>query len=79
MNASSFADVDTFGEPDVLMVIELPIPEPGAGEMRIKVAAATVNPVDALVRKGLAFLSDASTPYVPGMEVAGVVDQIDEG
>lgn len=68
-----------FGGPEVLHLLELPVPEPGPGQIRIRVRAATVNPVDAMVRRGQAFVSDAKPPYVPGMEAAGVVEQIAEG
>lgn len=44
--------VTTFGGPEVLCVLTLPIPEAGPGEVRIKARAATVNPVDAMVRQG---------------------------
>jgi NADPH:quinone reductase-like Zn-dependent oxidoreductase len=67
-----------FGGPDVLRVLDLPAPEAGPGEIRIRVHAATVNPVDTLVRRGIAFVSDAEPPYVPGMDAAGVVEQIGE-
>ncbi|MEU9397968.1 NADP-dependent oxidoreductase [Streptomyces sp. NPDC048324] len=69
----------TFGGPEVLRVLDLPVPEAGPGEIRIRVHAATVNPVDTLVRRGIAFVSDAEPPYVPGMDAAGVVEQIGEG
>ncbi|RPE37579.1 NADPH:quinone reductase-like Zn-dependent oxidoreductase [Streptomyces sp. Ag109_O5-1] len=69
----------TFGGPEVLRVLDLPVPEAGPGEIRIRVRAATVNPVDTLVRRGIAFVSDAEPPYVPGMDAAGVVEQIGEG
>ncbi|MGW1675013.1 NADP-dependent oxidoreductase [Streptomyces sp. NPDC002324] len=68
-----------FGGPDVLRVLDLPVPEAGPREILIRVHAATVNPVDTLVRRGIAFVSDAEPPYVPGMEAAGVVEQIGEG
>lgn len=67
-----------FGGPEVLHLLELPLPETRQGEIRIRVSAATVNPVDALVRRGQAFVADAPPPYVPGMEAAGVVEQIGE-
>ena len=54
-----------FGGPEVLRILDLPLPEVRSGEIRIRVAAATVNPIDAMVRKGLAFVSDAAPPYVP--------------
>nr|WP_281404900.1 NADP-dependent oxidoreductase [Mesorhizobium sp. B4-1-3] len=63
----------------MLRLLELPVPETKPGQVRIRVRAATVNPVDALVRQGLAFVSDAPPPYVPGMEAAGVVDQVGDG
>ncbi|WP_425826954.1 NADP-dependent oxidoreductase [Streptomyces fractus] len=69
----------TFGGPEVLRVLELPIPDAGPGQIRVRVRAATVNPVDTLVRRGINFVSDAEPPYVPGMDAAGVVEQIGEG
>lgn len=71
--------VTTFGGPEALELLDLDEPHAGPGEIRLRVNAATVNPVDVLVRKGLAFVSDAPPPFVPGMEAAGVVDQIGEG
>ncbi|MDC2956717.1 NADP-dependent oxidoreductase [Streptomyces gilvifuscus] len=67
-----------FGGPEVLRVLDLPVPEAGPGEIRIRVHAATVNPVDTLVRRGIAFVSDAEPPFVPGMDAAGVIEQIGE-
>ncbi len=54
------------GGPDALRVLDLPVPEAGPDDIRIRVHAATVNPVDMLVRRGIAFVSDAEPPYVPG-------------
>ncbi|NEA98962.1 NADP-dependent oxidoreductase [Streptomyces sp. SID13726] len=67
-----------FGGPEVLRALDLPVPEPGPGEIRIRVCAAAVNPVDALVRRGIAFVSDAEPPYVPGMDAAGVIERMGE-
>ncbi|MER5918193.1 NADP-dependent oxidoreductase [Streptomyces sp. NPDC001982] len=71
--------VTEFGGPEVLRVLELPVPDAGPGEIRIRVRAAAVNPVDTMVRQGIAFVSDAEPPYVPGMDAAGVIEQIGEG
>ncbi|MFI6742817.1 alcohol dehydrogenase catalytic domain-containing protein [Nonomuraea sp. NPDC050451] len=71
--------ITEFGGPEVLRVLDLPMPEAGPGEIRIRVHAATVNPVDAMVRQGMAFVHDAEPPYVPGMEAAGVVEQVGDG
>lgn len=71
----------SFGDPDVLHVVDLPMPLPGDGEVRIKVAAATVNPSDAALRAG-AFGPPPhgdGPPYVAGWELAGVVDAVGSG
>ncbi|MFF9808254.1 NADP-dependent oxidoreductase [Streptomyces coeruleorubidus] len=73
MKAVGFTE---FGGPEVLQVLELPVPDAGPGEVRIRVSAATVNAVDALQRSGPALSPDARPPFVPGMEAAGVVDHV---
>ncbi|WP_326624084.1 MULTISPECIES: NADP-dependent oxidoreductase [unclassified Streptomyces] len=67
-----------FGEPDVLQVIDLPDPHPGPGEVRVRVHAAAVSPADALLRAGAHAerLREFPGPYVPGMDIAGVVDEV---
>jgi NADPH2:quinone reductase len=67
-----------FGGPEVLKVIDLPEPHPGPAEVRIRVHAAAVNPTDVTFRSGgrAAQLADWPPPYVPGMDVAGVVDAL---
>lgn len=77
MSDMSAMGLTEFGGPEVLRALE--VPEPGPGEVRVRVRAATVNPVDTMVRRGLAFVSDAPPPYVPGMEAAGIVDAIGAG
>jgi NADPH2:quinone reductase len=73
------------GGPEVLEVSELPAPRPGPGEVRIRVAAATVNPTDISFRSGrqltVAQLAEMGVhpPYIPGMELAGVVDAVGDG
>ena len=73
------------GGPEVLEVLELPAPQPGPGEVRIRVAAATVNPTDISFRSGRQFtvaqLAEMGVrpPFIPGMELAGVVDAVGEG
>src|SRR5215469_12171429 len=73
------------GSPEVLEVSELPEPTPGGGEVRIRVSAATVNPTDVSFRSGRQFTVDqlaemgVRPPFIPGMELAGVVDAVGEG
>ncbi|HLH45544.1 MAG TPA: NADP-dependent oxidoreductase [Acidimicrobiales bacterium] len=74
--------VETFGGPEVLRVFEVPEPLAGPGEVRIRVHAATVNPADVGFRAGAygdRLTEGRRPPYVPGMEAAGVVDQVGEG
>ena len=72
-----------FGGPEVLEVADLPEPQPGPGEVRIRVAAATVNPTDIGFRAGrqaaLVTEMGLQPPYIPGMELAGVVDAVGPG
>ncbi len=73
------------GGPEVLQVSDLPEPQPGPGEVRIRVTAATVNPTDISFRSGrqltTAQLAEMGVlpPYIPGMELAGVVDAVGAG
>ncbi len=66
------------GPPSGLVVEERPTPEPGPGEVRIAVGAAGVNFADSLLVEGKYQVKPAP-PFVPGMEVAGVVEAIGEG
>src|SRR5580693_4885190 len=66
-----------FGDASVLRVLTVPMPEPGPGQVRVCVAAATVNPTDLGFRQGGRRLPDGvAAPYVPGMELAGVIDAV---
>lgn len=68
------------GGPEALEVIDLPEVQAGPGEIRIRVHAAAVNPVDTHRRRGTAVdPATESPPYVPGMDAAGIVDQIGDG
>jgi NADPH:quinone reductase-like Zn-dependent oxidoreductase len=73
--------VTEFGGPEVLHVVELPDPEPGEGEVRLRVQAATVNPTDTALRAGwyAQRLQNQDPPYIPGMDAAGIVDAIGPG
>ncbi|UBU18461.1 NADP-dependent oxidoreductase [Nonomuraea gerenzanensis] len=70
-----------FGGPEVLRVVDLPEPHAGPGEVRVRVRAAAVNPADTLLRSGVLAQSFAGVPapYVPGMDIAGVIDEIGPG
>lgn len=68
--------VTQFGGPEALAVHEVPDVHAGAGSVRIAVKAFAVNPTDTGVRAGERDLSNATSPYVPGMDVAGVIDEV---
>lgn len=71
-----------FGGPEALEVVELPEAHAGPGEVRLRVHAATVNPTDTFVRGGAradALRASGPPPYIPGMDAAGVVDEVGEG
>lgn len=70
-----------FGGPEVLQLLELPNPQVGPGEVRIAVHAAAVNPTDTLLRSGARSERYAGVPppYIPGMDAAGVLDEIGGG
>lgn len=70
--------VERFGGPEVLQVRERPVPKPGIGEVRVRLAAVGVNPVEAYIRAG-AYGTAPKLPYVPGNDGAGVVDAVGEG
>lgn len=67
--------VHAYGGPEVLVEERVPRPEPGPGELRVRVIAAGVNPLDAWVRQG----SSRALPLVLGWDVAGVVDAVGAG
>ncbi|MFJ9910995.1 NADP-dependent oxidoreductase [Actinacidiphila glaucinigra] len=68
--------VSQFGGPEALRVFEVPEPHAGPGQVRIRVHAATVNPGDRYLRNGALGPTSPAPPYVPGMEAAGVLDEI---
>jgi NADPH:quinone reductase len=70
--------VQTLGGPEVLEITDVPMPEPKAGQVRLRVGAIGLNFADILNVRG-EYLTRARTPFVPGMEMAGVIDALGEG
>lgn len=76
MRAISF---DTFGGVDVLRLVEdAPVPEVGAGEVRVRLHAAGVNPADTYIRSGTYAFYRPALPHTPGFDGAGTVDAVGE-
>ena len=68
-----------FGDLDVLEVIELPVRDPGPGEVRLRVHAAALSKTDVRGRQGEYvdwFYADLEPPYISGFDAAGVLDAV---
>jgi NADPH:quinone reductase-like Zn-dependent oxidoreductase len=68
-----------YGGPEVLSVGEAPEPHAGSGQVRVRVRAASVNPVDYKIRSGAMGGDPAALPRIPGVDAAGVVDEVGPG
>src|SRR5271155_484193 len=72
--------ISRFGGPEVLQVVEEPsIPEPGPGEVRIKVLAAGTGFTDTMIRRGRYPDFRGPLPFTPGYEIVGVVEKVGAG
>ena len=69
--------IDEHGAANVMRLVDQAgIPEPGIGEVRVKVLAAGVSFTDTMVRKGLYAGLDAEVPFTPGYDLVGVIDKL---
>ncbi|MCS7168409.1 MAG: NADPH:quinone reductase, partial [Gemmatales bacterium] len=66
------------GNPEVIRYGELPIPEPREGEVLVRIAAASLNPIDTYIRAGTVAMPRPS-PYIPGCDLAGTVVKLGPG
>ncbi|MGO2534352.1 NADP-dependent oxidoreductase [Arthrobacter rhombi] len=73
--------VTEFGGPEALAIHDVPEPHAGPGQVRIKVRSIAVSPTDTGVRAGsnAAVTAAKEPPYVPGMDAAGVIDEVGDG
>lgn len=69
----------SFGEPEVLKLVEVDEPVPAANEVRVKLYYAGVNPFEAYIRGGGYAFFTPEFPYIPGFDGAGVVDEVGPG
>ena len=72
------ARIHQFGPPEVVVIEELPRPEPGAGELLVRVQAAGVAPWDAIIREGKSKVSP-KPPLTLGSDLSGVVEAVGDG
>lgn len=70
---------DRFGDPaEVVQVREVPTPEPGPGQVRVRMIASPINPSDRLVIQGK-YVFQPPLPATPGFEGVGIVDRLGPG
>ncbi len=67
--------VKEFGGPEVLRLEEVPDPQPGPGQVVVRIKAAGVNPVDTYIRAGI-YPRKPPLPYTPGTDGAGMVESV---
>jgi len=67
--------VRAFGGPEVMKLEEVPDANPAPDQLRVRIHAAGVNPVDAYIRTGT-YARKPTLPYTPGTDYAGVVDAV---
>jgi NADPH:quinone reductase-like Zn-dependent oxidoreductase len=66
---------DRYGEPDVMHLRDVPVPEPREGEVLIRVGYSGVNPADSKAPGGLSSRAGVAFPFVAGMDAAGAVER----
>src|SRR5262249_76426 len=66
--------IHTFGEPEVMQLEEVPDPQPGPGQVVVRVHAVGVNPVETYIRSGI--YPKPPTPYTPGNDGAGLIEAV---
>jgi NADPH:quinone reductase len=64
------------GGPEVLECTELPLPDPGSGQVRVRIKAIGINRRDAFIRAGI---YPRALPLIPGIEAAGIIDAVGAG
>ncbi|MGW1462732.1 NADP-dependent oxidoreductase [Streptomyces sp. NPDC002308] len=65
--------IDRFGTPDVLDVVDAPEPEPGTGDVLVRTVATSINPVDDKTREGAIGEGTPPLPMTLGWDLAGIV------
>ncbi len=68
--------IEAVGGPEALQLRDVPVPAPSDGEARVRITATGVNFIDVYTRTGA---YEVATPFTPGMEAAGVVDEVGPG
>lgn len=72
------AFLDSPGPPESLQYGDLPTPEPKSGEVLVRIAASSVNPIDTYIRSGMV-AAQLPKPFIPGCDLAGTVVALGDG
>lgn len=72
------AFLEVTGAPEVLRHGDLPTPQAGPGEVLVRIQASAVNPIDLYIRAGTVAMP-LPTPFIPGCDLAGVVEAVGPG
>jgi NADPH2:quinone reductase len=67
--------VEQFGEPEVMRLVEVPDPQPGPGQVLVRMHAAGVNPVETYIRAGT-YARKPTLPFTPGNDGAGMIERV---
>jgi len=70
--------VEEFGGPEVMKLAEVPRPQPGPGQVLVRVRAVGVNPVETYIRAGN-YPRKPALPFTPGNDGAGVIEEVGQG
>jgi len=70
--------INRHGGSEVLQLVENELPEPGSGEVRVKILAKVASFTDILIREGL-YPGIPKPPFSPGYEIVGIVDKLGDG
>jgi len=71
--------VEQFGDVDELKIIEQPTPDPGPGQVRVKLTSIGMNHAELMARRGEYKIASGDPPFTPGLEGGGVIDAVGEG
>lgn len=71
--------VKAFGGPEVLELQDVATPEPGSGEVRVRITSIGMNHAELMARRGEYRLISGDPPFVPGLEAGGIIDATGPG
>ena len=72
------AYIEAPGPPEVIQYGDVPTPQPKEGEVRVRVGAVAVNPIDTYIRSGMV-AANLPKPFIVGCDLAGTVDVVGSG